>query len=426
MAHSVLLSGGPATDTPSPSPSACLLTVDRRGEGACGDALTAVTDTLRFWRLAGPADGGGGALDGDGDVRMLDGAQAPRYVLSTRVDSPHGSACVSALAAHPSLPLAVTCSGDSCDFKVWARGAAPWAPWRCRSVGFYQRRPMLAAAFSHDGSLLAVGAGDCVTLWEPMSNALVAVLQPLASAGPCVSFLAFPGACAGAPPLLCAASQGAGGGLSFWNVLSLKEHRRHAPLGGVVGACAADPASSAVAVVVETGDAGGGGGGGGACLLLFDGPNGALSCAWALRGEAAAPQAGLLFLPRAALLGGAQQPGAALLVVTADRRFALAATDQDEQGPAGDSHSLGVPPHTTALAAHTAQLTGAAALAFGSLRVAPAQAGALAAREGGGAGSSGAWASPFADLASHALPPLTQLMPLYMDALLRSSEPASA
>ena len=35
---------------------------------------------------------------------------------------------------------------------------------------------MLCAGFSRDGSLLAVGAGDLITFWNPETNSLVSVV----------------------------------------------------------------------------------------------------------------------------------------------------------------------------------------------------------------------------------------------------------
>ena len=42
----------------------------------------------------------------------------------------------------------------------------------------------------------------------------------------------------------------------------------------------------------------------------------------------------------------------------------------------------------------------------------------------GGAGAEWVW--PLSDVPSHALPPLTAILPLYLDALLKASEPASS
>lgn len=41
---------------------------------------------------------------------------------------------------------------------------------------FDRKKPMTAAAFSADGSVLAVAAEKVVTLWDPDQNILVAVI----------------------------------------------------------------------------------------------------------------------------------------------------------------------------------------------------------------------------------------------------------
>lgn len=50
--------------------------------------------------------------------------------------------------------------------------------WQCRSVGFYRDYPCSAAAFSGDGTALALGYGRHVTLWDWRDNALKGVLVP--------------------------------------------------------------------------------------------------------------------------------------------------------------------------------------------------------------------------------------------------------
>ena len=49
--------------------------------------------------------------------------------------------------------------------------------WRCRWVGKYKAEPMGAAAFSSDGSLLAVASGSNVTLWDAHAAELIAALE---------------------------------------------------------------------------------------------------------------------------------------------------------------------------------------------------------------------------------------------------------
>lgn len=120
------------------------------------------------------------------------GTTAP-YILNTRADTPHHGP-ITDIAFHPTEPMVATTSEDG-EFKVWARRAGsghhyhqqqqqkrPLVRWRCRSVGSYKRRPLGACAFSADGSLLAVAGGCTATLWDPYSNALVAVM-PAPGAG---------------------------------------------------------------------------------------------------------------------------------------------------------------------------------------------------------------------------------------------------
>jgi NET1-associated nuclear protein 1 (U3 small nucleolar RNA-associated protein 17) len=95
---------------------------------------------------------------------------------------------VTGLAFHPSADQAVT-TGEEGAFRVWGRAAAPargrgvaaaaagaagaQAPkghWLCRSVGSYRDAPMTAAAFSADGSLVAVAAADTVRCGRGLSR----------------------------------------------------------------------------------------------------------------------------------------------------------------------------------------------------------------------------------------------------------------
>lgn len=65
-------------------------------------------------------------------------------------------------------------------FKVWVPSPykkSSGLSWRCRSVGSYRQKPILAAAFSPDGSLLAAAASDLLTLWNPSTNGLIRVLS---------------------------------------------------------------------------------------------------------------------------------------------------------------------------------------------------------------------------------------------------------
>lgn len=142
-----------------------MLTVDHRGKGT---AEIEAQTSIKFWKWheddAGDDEQSTGAVSASG-----------RYVLDSMMDAPH-KAAVTGLCRHPTLPVAVTTSMDF-TFKVWAlqdvvggRGFAKGAKrkaWHCRSVGGYRECAARCAAFSHDGSLLAIGYQQVVTLWEP-------------------------------------------------------------------------------------------------------------------------------------------------------------------------------------------------------------------------------------------------------------------
>ncbi|GLI71536.1 hypothetical protein VaNZ11_016768 [Volvox africanus] len=186
--------GGPAPPAPfvvllalSPDGSV-LATVDVRPDAGPYGSTEAC---LKFWDSAALLKSGSGSNPKGG---------AP-FMLNTRVDEPHRDV-VTSLVYHPCRHMVVTTGGSGLDseFKVWIQeGQRPEAAtgvhpitaaittaatrWRCRSIGGYKSLPMTAAAFSADGSVLAVAAAARVTLWDAESNALVAVL-PAAAAGP--------------------------------------------------------------------------------------------------------------------------------------------------------------------------------------------------------------------------------------------------
>ncbi|GAB4821000.1 hypothetical protein N2152v2_008046 [Parachlorella kessleri] len=156
--------------------------VDARGGGGSGALFS-----LKFWERSH----GGAASYGQ------------PYSLSTLADQPHrsaaGAGAVSCLAYHPTDHLVCTTSSEAADFRVWARqrlpakaGAPAGHAWACRAVGSYRCQPMSAAAFSGDGSLLAVATGGTVTLWDAQRISLLGVLPaPLGAGGAAISHLAF-------------------------------------------------------------------------------------------------------------------------------------------------------------------------------------------------------------------------------------------
>ena len=125
-----------------------LATLERRCEAGGGELV----ETLRFWELPAVAEDGEAASE-DGPALQGLGGGAP-FLLRTRVETPHASS-TAALAHSPSTRLVATAGGDAAEFRLWQRGRAPAGPassWRCRSVGFFQSRPMHALAFSADGA----------------------------------------------------------------------------------------------------------------------------------------------------------------------------------------------------------------------------------------------------------------------------------
>jgi NET1-associated nuclear protein 1 (U3 small nucleolar RNA-associated protein 17) len=110
------------------------------------------------------------------------GSRAGQYFLSTVIYEPHSDAGISAIAFRPGKNMAVSSSFGG-NFKVWVQSMLSQpsdeknqSGWRCQSVGSYKNKPMTAATFSSDGSVLAVAAENVVTLWDPDNNTLVGVI----------------------------------------------------------------------------------------------------------------------------------------------------------------------------------------------------------------------------------------------------------
>ncbi|CAJ2649782.1 unnamed protein product [Trifolium pratense] len=106
-----------------------------------------------------------------------------RFSMSTLIYEPHRDAHISAIAFHPTRHMAVTSSYGG-DFKIWVcreetqqKGQTHQNfSWMCHAVGSYKNKAMRAAAFSADGSVLAVAADTVITLWDPDKNELIAVV----------------------------------------------------------------------------------------------------------------------------------------------------------------------------------------------------------------------------------------------------------
>ncbi|XP_076882283.1 uncharacterized protein LOC143530701 [Bidens hawaiensis] len=149
------------------------------------------------------------------------GSQNNDFNLSTVIYEPHRDAGVSAVAFHPTRGVAVSSSYGG-DFKVWVSSnesppndkLSQRTRWACHAVGSYRNKPMTAAAFSNDGSILAVAAETVITLWDPEKNVLVAVIGSARETTENLSFI-------GTSNFLVSASHGTNPQLSVWNMSTL-------------------------------------------------------------------------------------------------------------------------------------------------------------------------------------------------------------
>uniref|UniRef100_A0A0E0FE35 WD repeat-containing protein 75 second beta-propeller domain-containing protein n=1 Tax=Oryza meridionalis TaxID=40149 RepID=A0A0E0FE35_9ORYZ len=148
------------------------------------------------------------------------GSRAGQYFLSTVIYEPHSDAGISAIAFRPGKNMAVSSSFGG-NFKVWVQSMLSQpsdeknqSGWRCQSVGSYKNKPMTAATFSSDGSVLAVAAENVITLWDPDNNALVGVIAEALSPITKLSFI-------GTSPFLMSLSQSSKPQVAMWNVPNL-------------------------------------------------------------------------------------------------------------------------------------------------------------------------------------------------------------
>ncbi|XVE71837.1 hypothetical protein DITRI_Ditri10aG0183600 [Diplodiscus trichospermus] len=149
------------------------------------------------------------------------GSQNKEFSLSTIVYEPHRDAGISAVTFHPSGHMAVSSSFGG-DFKVWIcnnesiqNDRVHWdSSWTCHAVGSYKKKPMTAAAFSADGSVLAVAAETLITLWNPYKNVLLAVIGETLMPIMTLSFI-------GKSDNLVGATSGSKPQLSVWSMSKL-------------------------------------------------------------------------------------------------------------------------------------------------------------------------------------------------------------
>ncbi|KAL3695187.1 hypothetical protein R1sor_009263 [Riccia sorocarpa] len=172
-----------------------------------------------------------------------------KYTLSTIVNDPHG-ADITSLVYHPTKNLFVTCSLDA-TFKIWVQSSDFSAEgetatgWMCRSLGSYRRKQILAAAFSPDGTVLAVAAEELVTLWNPFTNGFLTSLVALPFPQK-IKHLAF----VHETKYLVATSTGKKPRMTVWHLPSLSI-RWSSPV--YVEALAVDPRNPVFAVIALTG-----------------------------------------------------------------------------------------------------------------------------------------------------------------------------
>ncbi|PAN21831.1 hypothetical protein PAHAL_3G492900 [Panicum hallii] len=153
-------------------------------------------------------------------LKFWNGSSAGNYFLSTVIYEPHSDAGVSAVVFRPGRNMAVSSSFGG-NFKVWVQSFSSqssnernYAGWRCQSVGSYKKKPMTAAAFSADGSVLAVAAESVITLWDPDNNALVGVIAETLSPITNLSFV-------GTSVYLMSLCQSSKPEVTVWNVSNL-------------------------------------------------------------------------------------------------------------------------------------------------------------------------------------------------------------
>ncbi len=117
-----------------------------------------------------------------------------RYTLNTCVDPPHNQPVTSitfqprhhANKSSNQVPLLVSTSSDG-HFKVWvllSERVEECGSWACRAVGYYHGLECVGAAFSEDGSVLAV---NCKTVSQHSRLAYHCFLNSLS-----LSFFMYP------------------------------------------------------------------------------------------------------------------------------------------------------------------------------------------------------------------------------------------
>ncbi|GJM95185.1 hypothetical protein PR202_ga11893 [Eleusine coracana subsp. coracana] len=203
------------------------------------------------------------------------GSNAGHYFLSTVIYEPHSDAGVSAVAFRPGRNMAVSSSLGG-NFKVWVQSVSSQlsnernnSGWRCQSVGSYKKKPMTAAAFSGDGSVLAVAAESVITLWDPDNNALVGIIAEALSPITNLSFV-------GTSAFLMSLSQSSRPQVAMWNVTNLSMHWSYS-LFAEAACCSPDGTAFAVLTRLSCSAEQDG------VLLLFDAENPSPVAYWSVK-----------------------------------------------------------------------------------------------------------------------------------------------
>eukprot|EP01112_Ceratiomyxa_fruticulosa_P003127 TRINITY_DN13514_c0_g1_i1.p1 TRINITY_DN13514_c0_g1~~TRINITY_DN13514_c0_g1_i1.p1 ORF type:complete len:795 (-),score=182.38 TRINITY_DN13514_c0_g1_i1:48-2249(-) len=87
------------------------------------------------------------------------------FSINTVVDNPHASK-VNGLLYHPKQDLVLSFSEDG-KFKLWGKiDVKESKAWICKLISSYQNLIPKAAAFSKDGSVIAIAFNENITLWD--------------------------------------------------------------------------------------------------------------------------------------------------------------------------------------------------------------------------------------------------------------------
>ncbi|CAH9079051.1 unnamed protein product [Cuscuta epithymum] len=177
------------------------------------------------------------------------GSESKGFNLSTVIYEPHRDAGVSAITFRPTHNMAVS-SSYGADFKIWACNSGVQlgdqmnnGGWTCHAVGSYKNKPMTAAAFSADGSVLAVAAERVITLWDPDRNVLVATIGESFDSISSLSFI-------GKSEYLVSSSKGSNPQLSVWSMTTLSVYWSYKIHAEAVS-CAVDGTSFAVLALLS-------------------------------------------------------------------------------------------------------------------------------------------------------------------------------